>query len=180
MWSRSLLQRLSTTGTWLGASAAPRTWRLSCFVKHNLAILRHKGALTEEALRLVCMSERCSSMMLHVDASALALAALWGDDAEARRSTMANFRTVWIAYARARAMALPSSNKHAQRSPMATLPMGDFAPLGRFYGWGVDAAGALSTRLRKVSSLAFRPHTTLHHPSSLHCCALALLFHPTP
>ena len=84
MWSRSLLQRLSTTGTWLGASAAPRTWRLSCFVKHNLAILRHKGALAEEALRLVCMSERCSSMMLHVDASALALAALWDDDAEAQ------------------------------------------------------------------------------------------------
>jgi hypothetical protein len=103
---------------------------------HDEAILRHEDALAEEALRLVCnlLSERCSSMMLHVDAYPLALAALLDDDAEVRSSAMAKFRTVWEAYARARTMALPSLAKHVQRSPMATRPMEDFARLGRFYG----------------------------------------------
>ena len=33
---------------------------------------------------------------------------------------------------------------------MAARPREDFARLGRFYGWDVDAAGALSIRPRKV------------------------------
>jgi hypothetical protein len=119
---------------------------------HDEAILRHEDALAEEALRLVCnlLSERCSSMMLHVDAYPLALAALLDDDAEVRSSAMAKFRTDWEAYAKARTMALPSLAKHVQRSPMATRPMEDFARLGRFYGWDAEAAGALSMRLRQV------------------------------
>ena len=80
-------------------------------------------------------------MMLHVNASALALAALWDDDAEARRSAMAKFRTDWEAYATARTMALPSVAKHVQRSPMATRPMEDFARLGRFLWLGRGRGG---------------------------------------